>query len=278
MNSAPSETQQRRVGVAERDRREPDAEQAAEQQPGGGEGAGDEALPVAREGVGEDQHDQQPVEEVHAGSPRSRVFGRHRRRSVWDHPAACSPAAHAPRSRPTSRRPAEEVEEPGDDPGGEAPQDDVACRGRSGSPGRSSRDGCAHGDPVRRGRAARRSAPGGPRAPRRGRRRRPRLGSRHQPSTGVTAKLLGGSHSSGSSPKTSTPAGSSPVSSSASRSAASTGGLAGVDRAAGEGHLAGVGAHVVGALGEQQVAARRGALAEQHQHGAAARRRCPRAA
>ena len=43
------------------------------------------------------------------------------------------------------------------------------------------------------------------------------------PSTGVTAKLLGGSHSSGSSANTSTPSGRSPVSSSASRRAASRG-------------------------------------------------------
>ena len=49
------------------------------------------------------------------------------------------------------------------------------------------------------------------------------VGSCHQPSTGVTAKLLGGSQSSGSSAKTSTPLGSRPVSSCASRSAASTG-------------------------------------------------------
>ena len=49
-----------------------------------------------------------------------------------------------------------------------------------------------------------------------------RGGSRHQPRIGVTAKLLGGSHSSGSSAKTSTPEGSRPVSSSASRSAASS--------------------------------------------------------
>ncbi len=61
--------QQRRVGVAERDRRQPDAEEAAEQQARGGEGAGDEALPVAGDGVGEHQHHQQPVEEVH---PRRR--------------------------------------------------------------------------------------------------------------------------------------------------------------------------------------------------------------
>ena len=71
----------------------------------------------------------------------------------------------------------------------------------------------------------------------------------------MTAKPLGGSHSSGSSPNTWTPAGSRPVSSSASRSAACDGGLARVDRAAGEGHLAGVGAHVVGALDEQYLAA-----------------------
>ena len=100
--------------------------------------------------------------------------------------------------------------------------------------------------------------------------RRPGSARATRPRTGVTAKLLGGSHSSGSSPNTSTPAGSRPVSSSASRSAACTGVSPGVDRAARERHLAGVGAHVVGALGEQQVGRRR-ALAEQHQDGAAAR-------
>ena len=61
------------------------------------------------------------------------------------------------------------------------------------------------------------------RAPRRATSRAPASGSATEPSTGVTAKLLGGSHSSGSSAKTSTPEGSRPVSSSASRSAASRG-------------------------------------------------------
>ena len=61
----PEGDQQRRVGVAERDRRQPDAEQPAEQQPGGREGPGDEPLPVARQGVGQDHRDEQPVEEVH---------------------------------------------------------------------------------------------------------------------------------------------------------------------------------------------------------------------
>ena len=90
------------------------------------------------------------------------------------------------------------------------------------------------------------------------------LGSRHQARIGVTAKLLGGSHSSGSRRTPRPPVGSRPISSSASRSAAWTRSRR-VDRAARERHLAGVGAHVVGALGEQQLAAL-GALAEQHQH------------
>ena len=103
----------------------------------------------------------------------------------------------------------------------------------------------------------------------------------------MTAKLLGGSHSSGSSPKTSTSAGSSPISSWASRSAACDGRLTVVERAARERHLAGVGAHVVGPLGEQQLAAVGEvvgaarvvvAVGEDHQHGAAARVGCPRAA
>ena len=86
----------------------------------------------------------------------------------------------------------------------------------------------------------------------------------------MTAKLLGGSQSSGRLAKTSTPAGSRPVSSSASRRAAASGGGVGVvDLAAGEAHLARVGAHVVGALGEQQVGTL-GALAEEHQHRALA--------
>ena len=77
----------------------------------------------------------------------------------------------------------------------------------------------------------------------------------------VTSNLLGGSQGLGSSAKTSTPSARRPVSSSASRRAASRG-VSPVDRPAGEGHLSGVGPHVVGAFGEQQVAL----LAEQQQH------------
>ncbi len=67
---------QGRGGVAECLRGEPDAEEAAEQQADGGEGAGDEALPVAREGVGEHHEDEQPVEEVHRPGPSWKlVFG-----------------------------------------------------------------------------------------------------------------------------------------------------------------------------------------------------------
>ena len=84
----------------------------------------------------------------------------------------------------------------------------------------------------------------------------------------MTLKLLGGSHSAGRVPKTSTPAGSRPVSSCASRSAVCAERLVGrVDRAAGEGHLARVRAHVVRAFGEQQVRAGR-ALPEEQEHGA----------
>ena len=61
--------QQRRVGVAQRDRRQPDAEQPAEQQPGSGERAGDEPLPVAGEGVGE-HHEQRAASR--GSSPRGR--------------------------------------------------------------------------------------------------------------------------------------------------------------------------------------------------------------
>ena len=86
----------------------------------------------------------------------------------------------------------------------------------------------------------------------------------------MTAKLLGGSHSSGSVAKTSMPAGSTPVSSCGLPQRGGRGrGVGVVDRAAGEGDLAGVGAHVVGPLGQQQVGPGR-ALAEEHQHGALA--------
>ena len=95
------------------------------------------------------------------------------------------------------------------------------------------------------------------------------LSSRHQASTGVTAKLLGGSHSSGSDANTSTPDGSTPVSSSASQRGRGGGGVLLVDGAAREGDLPGVGAHVVGALGEQQVGTGR-TVAEEHEDGAAA--------
>ena len=67
-----------RVGVAQRDRGEPHPDQPAEQQARGGEGAGDEALPVARERVGQHQDDEEPVEDVHVAhrSSPSRVFWR----------------------------------------------------------------------------------------------------------------------------------------------------------------------------------------------------------
>ena len=64
-NSAASETHSAGCGVAEQPRGQPDADQAAEQQPAGGERAGDEALPVAGDGVGDHQDDQEPVEDVH---------------------------------------------------------------------------------------------------------------------------------------------------------------------------------------------------------------------
>ena len=89
-----------------------------------------------------------------------------------------------------------------------------------------------------------------------GRRRRPGSPRAHQPRTGVTAKLLGGSHSSGSSAKTSTPSGSQAGLLLGLAQRGLRGRLAGVDRAARERHLARVGAHVVGTLGQQQVALR----------------------
>ena len=85
----------------------------------------------------------------------------------------------------------------------------------------------------------------------------------------MTAKLLGGSHSSGSRPKTVTELG---VDADLLLRLAQGGldhVLPRVQGAAGERHLTGVRAHVVGALGEQQLAAL-GTLAEQHEYGAAA--------
>ena len=87
---------------------------------------------------------------------------------------------------------------------------------------RPSRSGDAR-RPGGSGREARRSARGRPGGPRPGSTTATGVSSAHQPRIGVTAKLLGGSHSSGSSAKTSTPSARRPVSSSASRSAACRG-------------------------------------------------------
>ena len=76
-----------------------------------------------------------------------------------------------------------------------------------------------------------------------------------------------GSHSSGSSAKTSTPSARRPVSSSASRRAASRGVSPGSIEPPGNDTWPGVGPHVVGPLGQQQVALR----AEEQQYGAAPR-------
>ena len=67
--------------IAEELGREPDAEQAAEEQAEGGERTGDEALPVAGHGVGQHEDEQEPVEDVHGRllTPRSReapAYGR----------------------------------------------------------------------------------------------------------------------------------------------------------------------------------------------------------
>ena len=263
MNSAPSETSSDGSASPERDRGQPDAEQPAEQQPGGGEGAGDEPLPVAGQGVRQHQHHQQPVEQVH---PRRRCSN-----SVFGQDVLVEPPAdqHVRRDLLLGRvgqvlDPAEVLEEAGDHAGGEAPADDVVvvadeeARGCASPPGpvtvirwrRVAQLADRH--PVDRVHLVRRDHAA------------PALGSRHQASTGVTEKLLGGSHSGGSSAKTSTPAGRARSPPSLAQRGLPSG-LAGVDRAAGEGHLAGVRAHRVAALGQQQVGPV-GSLAEEHQH------------
>ena len=131
MNSAPRETHSDGVGVAEGLRGQPDAEQAAEQQPDGREGAGDEALPVAGEGVGDDEEHQQPVEEVHRPGPSWNlvlgagiVGGRRRGVAAEDHPVL---ELEGDLGVPVARPP-EMVEQPGDDTGGEPPQQEVTPR------------------------------------------------------------------------------------------------------------------------------------------------------
>ena len=140
----------------------------------GGERAGDEALPVAGDGVGEHQRRAAPVEDVHAGvlAVRKFVSGAgdprptppRRRCSMW----SGSVAQHRRVPRP---RPADEVEQPVDDPGGEAPQDQSLSRADQEARARSSRR-VPDREPVRRVEQLARSAPGTPRAPRAGRRRR----------------------------------------------------------------------------------------------------------
>ena len=65
--------------------------------PEGREGAGDEALPVAGDGVQHDDEDQHPVEQVHSVAPRDRAAAAP---PGGVHPAACTPGGHAPRARP----------------------------------------------------------------------------------------------------------------------------------------------------------------------------------
>src|SRR5690606_9216708 len=65
----------RRILVAQDERREPDAQEATEKHADGGEGAGDEALSVAREGIGQDQQNEEDVEDVHRSSSFKVVFG-----------------------------------------------------------------------------------------------------------------------------------------------------------------------------------------------------------
>ena len=201
--------QQRRVRVAERDRRQPDAEEAAEQQPRGGEGAGDEALPVAGDGVGHHQHRRAASRGGSSAAPLARTrcwAGRpalSRRPTSMYAGSSCSGASGRSSIQPRyskSRAITPAVN----------PQQMTSLSGPIRKPGLRQPAGPRDGDPVRRGRAARRSAPGRPRAPRRARHACTALGSRHQASTGVTEKLLGGSHSGGSSAKTVDPGGHEP--------------------------------------------------------------------
>ena len=102
----------------------------------------------------------------------------------------------------------------------------------------------------------------------------PRDGVRHQPSTGVTEKLLGGSQSSRQLAEHLDAGRVEPGLLLGLPERRLDRRLARVDRAAGEGDLAGVGAHVVRALGEQQppvLEVVAGPSANSMQHRAAAR-------
>ena len=163
--------------------------------------------------------------------------------------------------------PAEEVEEPGDDAGGEAPQDQVLVvadqEGRA-DPARR----VPHRDPVRRGRAAPRSGPGrrvhlvGVDHARPARRLAPPAEHRASPrscSAAATARAARRT------PRR--PAGSRPVSSSASRSAASRGGSPGSIEPPGKDTWPGW-ERMSWARSVSSRSGPPGALAEEHQHGA----------
>ena len=111
MNSAPSETSiegfasPSAVGASQTPNRPPSSS------PAGRERAGDEALPVAGDGVGHDQHDQHPVEHVHRRSSNL-VLGRTPSVRRAAHPAACSRQVAHRRVR-HGLGPAEEVEAAG---------------------------------------------------------------------------------------------------------------------------------------------------------------------
>ena len=147
--------QQRRVGVAERDRRQPDAEQPAEQQPGRREGAGDEALPVAGEGVGETTSTTSSQSRKFTGSRRRCEVGV-RRRQVLEVLGVMTPAAdqHVVGQLLHGRvgqvlDPAEVLEEPGDDAGGEPPADDVVVVADQEARAAPARHRAVDRDPVR---------------------------------------------------------------------------------------------------------------------------------
>ena len=131
MKSAAQRHQHARVGVTEGVGGQPDAREPAEQQPSGRQRTRDEALPVARHGVGQDERGPAASRAGSRGAPR-RVGGLPESRgsgTTLQHVGGQVPdlVVVPGRAQP------EVVEEPGDHAGREAPQSHVAVRARSGS-------------------------------------------------------------------------------------------------------------------------------------------------
>ena len=170
----------------------------AEQQPDRGRRTDQEALLVAGEGIDDRCRDEQDVERVHGSTCQ-----RSRSRSEL-----CTMTSGRSITREVSHGalPARQVEQPVEQCRGEAPDHEAPHQ----EPRSSVSGGMVHGDPVGWVERARRWARCAPTPSRRDRRRGPDSGRATSASTGVTTKLLGGSHKAGSSPKTSTPDGSRP--------------------------------------------------------------------